>query len=135
MRREICSPSGVDESFTGYGHEDLELGYRLEQAGVSILYDALAINYHCQDVPHDDQKEKSKLAGRSTVRFFRKHPDFAVRLSLGMTPVSLGLHSLLSAAPSLLRYFDARAEKSKFARDLVQQYHYVSGIKEALGEK
>ena len=33
-----------------------------------------------------------KLAGRSTVRFYRKHPDFAVKLNLGMTPVSLGLH-------------------------------------------
>ncbi len=134
-REDLLHVGRFDESFTGYGHEDLELGYRLERSGVSILYDAQAINYHCQDVPHDDQKEKMKLAGRSTVRFYRKHPDFAVQLNLGMTPVSLGLHSVLAAAPSLLRYFDGRAEKSKFARDLVQQYHYVSGIKEALREK
>ena len=134
-REDLLRVGRFDESFTGYGHEDLELGYRLERAGVTILYDAQAINYHCQDVPHDDQKEKMKLAGRSTVRFYRKHSDFAVQLNLGMTPVSLGVHSVLSAAPSLLRYFDARAEKSKFARNLVQQYHYVSGIKEALREK
>lgn len=133
-REDLMRVGRFDESFTGYGHEDLELGYRLERAGVSILYDAAAINYHCQDVPHDDQKEKMKLAGRSTVRFYRKHPDLAVRLNLGMTPVSLGLHSMLSAAPALLKYFDDRADRSKFARDLVQQYHYVSGIKEALRE-
>jgi hypothetical protein len=66
------------------------------------------------------------------VRFYRKHPDFNVKLNLGMTGVSLGVHSLLTHAPLLLGYFDKRAGESKFARDLVQQYYYVSGIKEAL---
>jgi hypothetical protein len=76
-----------------------------------------------------------KLAGRSTVRFYRKHPDFQVKLNLGMTPVSLGLHSVLTHMPAVLGYFDARAGSSKFARDLVWQYYYVSGIKEALASK
>lgn len=131
-RDDLLRVGCFDESFTGYGHEDLELGYRLERAGITILYEPTAVNYHCQDVPHDDQVEKMKLAGRSTVRFYRKHPDFAVRLNLGMTPVSLGLHSALTAMPALLGFFDKRAGSSKFARDLVQQYYYVSGIKSAL---
>ena len=133
-RDDLLRVGRFDESFTGYGHEDLELGYRLEHAGITILYEPKAVNYHCQDVPHDDQKEKMKLAGRSTVRFYRKHPNFDVRLNLGMTPVSLGLHGLLTRVPALLGYFDARAKNSKFARDLVQQYYYVSGIKDALKE-
>jgi GT2 family glycosyltransferase len=133
-RDDLLAVGCFDESFTGYGHEDLELGYRLERAGLEIVYEPKAVNYHCQDIPHDDQKEKMKLAGRSTVRFYRKHPDFAVKLNLGMTPVSLGLHSVLTRVPALLGYFDARAKSSKFARDLVQQYYYVSGIKEALQE-
>jgi GT2 family glycosyltransferase len=131
-RDDLLRVGCFDESFTGYGHEDLELGYRLERAGVTILYEPKAINYHCQDVPHDDQKEKMRLAGRSTVRFYRKHPDFAVQLNLGMTPVSLGLHSVLEHMPGVLAFFDARSSRSKFARDLVQQYHYVSGVKDAL---
>ncbi|HTV94030.1 MAG TPA: glycosyltransferase [Verrucomicrobiae bacterium] len=131
-REDLLRVGRFDESFTGYGHEDLELGYRLERAGVTILYEPNAINYHCQDVPHDDQKEKMRLAGRSTVRFYRKHPEFAVQLNLGMTPVSLGLHSVLERVPGLLAFFDARSSRSKFARDLVQQYHYVSGVKDAL---
>jgi GT2 family glycosyltransferase len=134
-REDLMRVGRFDESFTGYGHEDLELGYRLERAGVTILYEPNAINYHCQDVPHDDQKEKMRLAGRSTVRFFRKHPDFAVQLNLGMTPVSLGLHSVLEHMPALLSYFDARSTRSKFARDLVQQYYYVSGVKDALKDQ
>jgi glycosyltransferase involved in cell wall biosynthesis len=131
-RADLLQVGSFDESFTGYGHEDLELGYRLQKAGVTILYEAGAVNYHCQDVPHDDQKEKMKLAGRSTVRFYRKHPDFAVKANLGMTPVSLGLHSLLTSLPGVLGWFDKRAARSKFARDVVQQYYYVSGIKTAL---
>jgi GT2 family glycosyltransferase len=131
-RVDLVDVGSFDENFTGYGHEDLELGYRLQKSGVRIEYEPEAVNYHCQDVGHEDQKAKMRLAGRSTVRFYRKHPDFDVRLRLGMTPVSLGLHSLLTSAPSLLGYFDRRSESSKFARDLVQQYYYVSGIKEAL---
>lgn len=136
-RTDLLRAGGFDESFTGYGHEDLELGYRLQKAGIAIVYEPAAVNYHCQDVGHDDQKEKMKLAGRSTVRFFRKHPDFAVKLNLGMTPVSLGLHGALTRMPAVLGFFDARAGRSKFARSLVQQYYYVSGIKDALarGEK
>ena len=133
-RDDLRSVGGFDETFTGYGHEDLELGYRLQKAGVTILYEPRAINYHCQDVPHADQVEKMKLAGRSTVRFYRKHPDFAVMANLGMTPVSLGLHAMLTNMPWMLGYFDRRAVQSKFARDLLQQYYYVSGIKNAMAE-
>ncbi|MHB8146501.1 MAG: glycosyltransferase family 2 protein [Vulcanimicrobiaceae bacterium] len=131
-REDLLRVGSFDERFTGYGHEDLELGYRLQRAGIEILYEPRAVNYHCQDIPHDDQKEKMKLAGRSTVRFYRKHPRFEVQLKLGMTPVSLGVHSLLTRMPALLGYFDRRAATSKLARDLVQQYYYVSGIKDAL---
>jgi len=134
-REDLLTVGCFDESFTGYGHEDLELGYRLAHSGLEILYEPRAINYHCQDVPHEDQKEKMRLAGRSTVRFYRKHPNLDVRVNLGMTPVSLGLHSLLTKSPVLLGYFDRRAADSKFARDLVQQYYYVSGIKSALAQK
>ncbi len=133
-REDLLAVGSFDESFTGYGHEDLELGYRLEKSGVHIAYEPRAVNYHCQDVPHDDQKEKMRLAGRSTVRFYRKHPDLAVKLQLGMTPVSLGAHSLLTTFPGMLRWFDSRSKQSRFARNLVQQYHYVSGIKEALAQ-
>lgn len=134
-RADLLRVGCFDESFTGYGHEDLELGYRLERAGITIAYEPHAVSYHCQDVAHEDQKEKMRLAGRSTVRFYRKHPHFDVRLNLGMTPLSLGLHSVLSAMPPVLGYFDKRAQDSAFARELVKQYYYVSGIKSALAER
>jgi glycosyltransferase involved in cell wall biosynthesis len=129
-RDDLVAAGCFDESFTGYGHEDLELGYRLQKLGVQILYEPNAVNYHCQAVAYEDQKQKMRLAGRSTARFYRKHPDFAVMLNLGMTPISLGLHALLTRLPHVLGYVDRHAQSSRLARELLLQYHYVGGIKE-----
>lgn len=124
---------GFDENFTGYGHEDLELGYRLERAGAEIVYDAKAVNYHWHPVPYDEQKQKMELAGRSTVRFYRKHPAFAVKARLGMTAFSLAAYRLLRKRPKLLAVLDRKgAAKPGFVRNVVYQYHYLSGITEAL---
>jgi glycosyltransferase involved in cell wall biosynthesis len=130
-REDLLAAGGFDESFTGYGHEDLELGYRLREMGVEIFYEPRAVNYHCQDVAYVDQKAKMRLAGRSTARFYRKHPHAGVMLNLGMTPISFALHSMLERLPGVLAAIERRAEGSKLARDAVLQYHYVSGIKEA----
>ncbi|MBD5657663.1 MAG: glycosyltransferase, partial [Candidatus Eremiobacteraeota bacterium] len=41
-----------DENFTGYGHEDLELGYRLQKAGLTLVYESGAVDYHWHPVPY-----------------------------------------------------------------------------------
>jgi GT2 family glycosyltransferase len=133
-KRDLDAVGSFDESFTGYGHEDLELGYRLETSGVRIVYEPRAINYHLQDVGFEDQKSKMELAGRSTVRFYRKHPAFVVKLRLGMTPLSLGVHSLLERTPAIRDWLDRRSATWPLARTIAYQYHYVSGIKAALSE-
>ena len=73
-----------------------------------------------------------KLAGRSTVRFYRKHPAWDVRLRLGMTPVSLGLHALVDRVAPLRGWIESRAAQPGFARTLSYQYHYLTGVKAAL---
>ncbi len=130
-RADLLRAGCFDESFTGYGHEDLELGFRLARLGIRICYEPAAVNYHCQDVAYGDQKEKMRLAGRSTARFYRKHPRPEVMLRLGMTPLSLGAHSLLTRLPALLQMLDRAAARSRLARALLLQYYYVCGIKEA----
>jgi len=132
-KRDLERVGCFDESFTGYGHEDLELGYRLEHAGVRLAYEPRAGNYHWHPVPYDEQKSKMTLAGRSTVRFYRKHPHFGVRARLGMTPLSLGLHALLRRTPALVQRLErAAAAKRGPARELVLQYHYLNGVTAAL---
>ena len=133
-KEDLDAVGGFDESFTGYGHEDLELGYRLQARGIPIVYEAKAVNYHLQDVGVVDQIAKMEQAGRSTVRFYRKHPAFVVKLRLGMTPVSLGAHGLLRRLPGIMRWIERRSATSPLARTIAYQYHYVSGIKAALRE-
>jgi GT2 family glycosyltransferase len=131
-RADLDRVGRFDEAFTGYGHEDLELGYRLQHAGVPIEYAPEAVNYHWHPVPYDQQQGRMELAGRSTVRFFRKHPTLDVRVRLGMTPLSLALHGLVDRLPRLRRWIDAGAGTPGFARTLSYQYHYLTGIKAAL---
>jgi glycosyltransferase involved in cell wall biosynthesis len=140
-KADLLAVGGFDEAFTGYGHEDLELGYRLARSGVDLLYDAQAVNFHWHPVGFAEQVGRMELAGVSTVRFYRKHKDFSVKANLGMTFLSLWLHSALTAAPGLRRAFEragAREEAPRkntwpyIARQIAYQYHYVSGIKKAL---
>ena len=142
-RDDLEAVGKFDESFTGYGHEDLELGYRLEKHGVELRYDADAINYHWHPVGYDEQKKKMELAGVSTVRFYRKHRDVAVMANLGMTPVSLALHSVLAAAGPLRRAIERAGGASEsprkntwpyLARQIAYQYYYLNGVKRALRE-
>ncbi len=131
-RVELDRVGRFDETFTGYGHEDLELGYRLKHAGVALEYEPLAVNYHWHPVPFDQQQGRMELAGKSTVRFYRKHPTLGVRTKLGMTPVSLALHDVVERAPALKSWIEKNAAKPGFARTLSFQYHYLTGVKAAL---
>jgi len=131
-RAQLDRVGRFDEDFTGYGHEDLELGYRLKHAGVAIEYEPLAVNYHWHPVPFDQQQGRMELAGKSTVRFYRKHPTFGVQAKLGMTPLSLALHDVVDRAPAIKSWIEKNAARPGFARTLSFQYHYLTGVKAAL---
>lgn len=131
-KAELDRVGRFDEDFTGYGHEDLELGYRLQHGGVPIVYEPGAVNYHWHPVPWDEQQQKFELAGRSTVRFHRKHNAFDVQLRLGMTPVSLALHDLVDKNAALKNWIEKGADRPGLARTLSYQYHYLTGVKAAL---
>jgi hypothetical protein len=90
------------------------------------------VNYHWHPVPWDEQQRKFELAGRSTVRFHRKHKAFDVQLRLGMTPVSLALHDLVDKNAALKTWIEKGAERPGLARTLSYQYHYLTGVKAAL---
>lgn len=118
-----------DEDFTGYGHEDLELGYRLQKSGCILHYNPHAVNYHWHPVPYEEQCQKMYLAGKSTVRFYRKHRDLRIPLIMGMNPLSLGIHALIKEGGWLFQKLQAWAKRSKLAREILLQHHYVSGIR------
>lgn len=131
-RATLLEVGGFDVAFQGYGHEDLELGYRIQKTGLTIEYAPEAINYHWHPVPFAEQCHKMKLAGRSTVTFFRKYQDFRICLILGWNPLSMLWHRLMPEGGWLYHYFEARLERSHFAREVILQHHYLSGIRSAL---
>jgi glycosyltransferase involved in cell wall biosynthesis len=131
-RSSLLEVGGFDESFTGYGHEDLELGYRLQKKGLSIRYNPNAINYHWHPVSFDEKCEKMKLAGISTVRFYNKHRDARIKLLLGWNPVSLTMHRLFSSNRKMLAALERKSPSSRFCSELVLQFHYLTGLREGL---
>ncbi len=127
----LVRAGGFDEAFTTYGHEDLELGYRLHRMGVAIVYHPAAVNYHWHPETFETRCEKMELAGRATVRFYRKHRDWRILLRMGVNPVSLGLHVLLPAGGRVMRACRARAAASAACREIALQHAYLCGVKAA----
>ena len=74
-RRTMMDIGGYDETFTVYGHEDLELSLRLRSAGVHIVFspDAVAHQHYEKDFATLARDTLEK--GRTAVQLARKHPD------------------------------------------------------------
>lgn len=99
---------GFDERLTGYGGEDLLLGYRVSQLGVPFRALPEAVARHIgPDPARARNREKSRSAGRNAVRIARWHPELAFRL--GVHPLLLFAKRMALAAPCryLWRALDA----------------------------
>jgi GT2 family glycosyltransferase len=70
---DLWAVGGFDESFPGYGWEDIELGLRLHARGVRFIYDAGALGYHEDVETLDRTREKLRQAGEGAVYFWTKH--------------------------------------------------------------
>jgi GT2 family glycosyltransferase len=136
VRRDAVLDAGLfDETFTAYGHEDLELGYRLRRKGVRILYQPRAVNYHWHPESLDDRLAKKRLSGAATIRLYRKHRDWRILARLGVNPFSLGWHALLPESGSVIRACHTRAPRSRLCRSIVLEHAYLSGVVEAMGDE
>ncbi|UBF25670.1 glycosyltransferase [Kovacikia minuta CCNUW1] len=90
-----------DTRFQLYGWEDLELGVRLKQLGLTLIKCPEAVGYHwhppfsLDQIPNLIEKEIQR--GRMGVLFYQKHPTWEVRMMIQMT----WLHRLLWGVLSL----------------------------------
>lgn len=76
VRRDVLTEAGLfDESFTIYGNEDVELGLRLLNSGVELVFaaDARAMQHYDKSIAGLAADEIAK--GRSAVLLATKHPD------------------------------------------------------------
>jgi glycosyltransferase involved in cell wall biosynthesis len=90
-----------DNRFQLYGWEDLELGVRLKQLGLTLIKCPAAVGYHwhppfkLEQIPYLIDREIQR--GRMGVVFYQKHPTWKVRMMIQMT----WLHRLLWGSLSL----------------------------------
>jgi len=89
-----------DTRFQLYGWEDLELGVRLKQFGLTLIKCPEAVGYHwhppfaLNQIPNLIDKEIQR--GRMGVLFYQKHPTWDVRLMIQMTWLHRVLWGVLS---------------------------------------
>jgi glycosyltransferase involved in cell wall biosynthesis len=89
-----------DTQFQLYGWEDLELGVRLKQFGLTLIKCPHAVGYHWHPPFSLDQIptliDKEIQRGRMGVLFYRKHPTWDVRMMIQMTWMHRLLWDILS---------------------------------------
>ncbi|MGB3789877.1 MAG: glycosyltransferase [Phormidesmis sp.] len=98
QKRWLLEAGLFDPQFTQYGWEDLELGVRLKNNGLSLIKCPEAVGYHwhpafsVEELPELIDKEIQRA--RMGVVFYQKHPTLDVRLMIQMT----WLHRILWGA-------------------------------------
>ena len=96
-RHWLSDVGGFDTGFVEYGCEDLELGVRLKEQGLTIVRsrDAHGFHFHpaftVDDLPKLRRIEEER--GRMAARFYHLRPTWEVRLMIQLTP----LHEVLNA--------------------------------------
>jgi glycosyltransferase involved in cell wall biosynthesis len=104
-KRWLVEAGLFDTQFTQYGWEDLELGVRLKQMGITMAKCPQAIGYHwhapfsVDEIPGLIEKEIQR--GRMGVVFYRKHPTWNVRMMIQMTWIHRLLWTVLTLGGSL----------------------------------
>lgn len=109
LKREFLGSQNFDLDFQGWGFEDLEFGYRLQKAGLKLLFwpTALGLHFHAIEVPQVLNQQFS--AGRNAILFQRKHPECRIL----PTGLKLGLQKLVAGI--LPFSFYARTKKAFWA--------------------
>jgi glycosyltransferase involved in cell wall biosynthesis len=115
---------GFDEQFSVYGWEDIELGYRLAKMRVPLIYDPAAINYHFHFVSGQDMVKRKYNMGKSAAYFYKKHPNFEIKMYLGMNPLAMGIFYLLKTFPKLKELLNNQY--------INEEYSYRLGLTEDL---
>ncbi len=85
VKMKLLDKTGwFDESFPYASHEDLELGCRLADQGMRMIYDPRAAGYHFHTLTIEGIARRIYLMGYSAVLFWEKVDDRGSSLRLGL---------------------------------------------------
>lgn len=129
LKRSLLSQFKFDPWFSGYGWEDIELGYRLtKQAHLALHYEPNAIGYHDHSMNELQFKNRMRSIGESSHRIQEKYPELGhipsrkKRFIFSMMSRPLSLRILRIMSQNL--YFYALSKK-----------YFLEGLEEGYNEK
>lgn len=142
-KRAFLAASGLHDDALSRA-EDVELGYRLARAGMELIYDAAAVNYHDHHVTVGAFARRNHAVGRALVQVAQRHPELVAALPLfagaafareaerqGRT-----LDALVAGAEAIDRRAPVLPDETAVFRlyDLILWLSLGQGIREALRE-
>ena len=98
-RQKVLDVGGFDEFFSGPAFEDLDLGLRLEQAGVGLRYDPRAFAWHDHAQSPEGYVRTNTMRKRWMLAFCLKHPTSAWYRNLTPDLARQWREQLQAAAP------------------------------------
>lgn len=76
LKRSLLEKFPFDPEFSGYGWEDIELGYRLhKKVGLKLYYNPKAVGYHDHMMTEDSLPGRMRSIGASAWVLHRKYPE------------------------------------------------------------
>ncbi|OGC03833.1 hypothetical protein A2276_08280 [candidate division WOR-1 bacterium RIFOXYA12_FULL_43_27] len=119
IKKETLIKAGMfDEDFKSYGWEDIELGYRLHKMKIPLYYLPSAKNYHYHFVTDNDMVKRKYNMGKSAAIFYKKHPNFEIKMFLGMNPLAMGIYRFLKKYPRFLKLSQYLREEFEYRKGL-----------------
>ncbi len=128
--RLIREMNGFDRDFTGYGWEDLELGYRLSKCKVPLRFLPQAINYHFHVVSEIDEIKRNIKKGESARIFLAKHPE--LKWFLGLNPLSVFVFRRIDETGNWMarmnRWLIQTGVRQRIAMWFLKEFYYLKGV-------
>lgn len=78
LKKSLLRNKKFDTDFKGYGWEDTELGFRLAQEGLKLIYIPEAKATHNHPMKESELKTRMLHIGKNAVLFQKKHPQVPV---------------------------------------------------------
>lgn len=125
--------------------EDTEFGYRMMRAGLVVLYDPAAVNYHWHAVSLKGFLHRNCAVGRVLVKFARKHPELVTPLGLaGWAKTALeneqrrvDFDKLITAAERVIDGHLSIVDKARLHRgyEILLRHYLGLGVREGLWQE